>query len=123
MCIRDSNTGKVTVSVEGWYQCNFCCGTTGNSANNGILYTILWTGSGSGTRQVDSYGSQSRFNFAGGTAPVISGSFLIYLEAGDYVEPGYYSNVSISSSMGSTDSTFVAKSCWWTVALVNRSYS
>jgi hypothetical protein len=123
-----SNTGKVTVSVEGWYQCNFCCGTTGNSANNGILYTILWTGSGSGTRQVYSYGSQSRFNFAGGTAPVISGSFLIYLKAGDYVEPGYYSNVSISSAMGSTvtDQTAAlsaSKTCWWTVALVNRSYS
>jgi hypothetical protein len=118
-----SNTGKVTVSVEGWYQCNFCCGTTGNSGNGGILYPILWTGSGSGTRQVEAYGSQSRYNFAGGTAPVISGSFLIYLKAGDYVEPGYYNNQLISNAIGSTDATFAAKTTWWSVALVNRSYS
>ena len=118
-----SNTGKVTVSVEGWYQCNFCCGTTGVSANGGVLYTILWTGSGSGARQVHAYGSQSRYNFAGGTGPVISGSFLIYLKAGDYVEPGYYSNVAFSGAIGSTDATFAAKTTWWSVALVNRSYS
>ena len=118
-----SNTGRVTVTVEGWYSCMFGVATNGNSASNGSLYGILWTGAGSGSRSVAFYGSQCRFNSFGGTGPVINGSFLIYLKSGEWVEPGYYSNVAISSAMGSTDSTFVAKSCWWAVSLVNRSYS
>lgn len=118
-----SNTGKVTVSVEGWYSCQFSVAGTGNSASNGNVYGILWAGAGAGSRAAAFYGTQSRFNNFGGTAPVINGSYLIYLRSGEWVEPGYYSNVAISNAMGSTDSTFVAKSCWWTVALVNRSYS
>jgi hypothetical protein len=118
-----SNTGRVTVSIEGWYHCNFSVVTTGNSASSGNIHAILWTGSGIGSRSVAFYGHQSRFNAPGGTAPVLNGSFLIYLKAGEWVEPGYSSNVNISNAIGSTDSNFNKLSCWWTVALVNRSYS
>lgn len=121
-----SNTGRVTVSIEGWYHCAFSVATTGNSANNGSIYATLRTGSGSAASTSSSvafYGTQSRFNAAGGTGPVINGNFLIYLKAQEWVEPGYFSNVAISDAIGSTDSDFVKKSCWWTVALVNRSYN
>jgi hypothetical protein len=118
-----SNTGRVTVSIEGWYHCNFSVVTTGNSAGGGNIHAILWTGSGSGSRSVAFYGHQSRFNAPGGTAPVLNGSFLIYLKAGEWIEPGYSSNVNISNAIGSTDGNFNKLSCWWTVALVNRSYS
>jgi hypothetical protein len=121
-----SNTGRVVVSIEGWYQCQFSVATTGNSASNGSIYATLRTGSGSAASTSSSvafYGTQSRFNAPGGTGPVINGNFLIYLKAQEWVEPGYFSNVAISDAIGSTDSDFVKKSCWWTVALVNRSYS
>ena len=118
-----SNTGRVTVSIEGWYQCNFSVVTTGNSASSGNIHAILFTGSGSGSRSVAFYGNESRFNSFGGTAPVLNGSFLIYLKAGEWVEPGYSSNVAISNAIGSTDGNFNKLSCWWTVALVNRSYA
>jgi hypothetical protein len=118
-----TSVGKVTVSVEGWYKCDICVATTGASAGGGVVYTILWTGSGAGARTVAAYGGQSRFNAAGGTGPVLNGSFQIYLKAGEYVEPGYYSNAAISAAMGSTDATFAAKTCWWKVSLMNRSYN
>jgi hypothetical protein len=118
-----TNTGKITVSVEGWYQCNLSVATPGASAPGGSVYTILWKGSGAGARSVYAYGGQVRFNSPGGTGPVFNGSFLVYLKAGDYVEPGYFSNVSINAGMGSTDATFASKTCWWSIALVNRSHN
>jgi hypothetical protein len=125
-----TNTGRVTVSIDGWYQCQLSVATNGNSANGGVVYGLLWKGSGTAASSggvsagsLAMYGNQSRFNFAGGTGPVISGSFLIYLKAGEWVEPGYYSNQQINSAMGSTDAAFAAKTTWWSVALVNRSYN
>ena len=128
--VSGTNTGRVTVSIEGWYQCQLSVATNGNSVSGGVVYSILWKGSGTAASSggvsagsVAMYGGQSRFNSPGGTGPVINGSFLIYLKAGEWVEPGYYSNQQINSAMGSTDSTFVAKTTWWSVALVNRSYN
>ena len=118
-----TNTGKVTVSVEGWYQCTLSCAAGLASANGGSLYSILWTGSGAGARSVAFYGGQSRYNAAGGTAPSLNGSFIIYLKAGDYVEPGYYSNVAVSNTLGNTSSDFTSKTTWFSVALINRSHS
>ena len=121
--VSGTNTGKVTVSVEGWYQCTISCAAGLASANGGVVYSILWKGTGAGAREVFAYGGQNRFNAAGGTAPVMNGSFSVYLKAGDYVEPGYYSNVAISNTLGNSNADFTSKTTWFSVALINRSYN
>lgn len=117
----ESLTGKCTVSVEGWYQVVIQQhGDSGVGFGAGWrVRTVLWKGTGSSTRQVVQQGFNRPWNqnigFHG-----FNGTFLVYLKAGDYIEPGYWSD-------GSASDFFLADTAgtltWFSMALVNRSYA
>lgn len=120
----DSQTGKVTVSVEGWY--SVVINQHGDSAigvgNGAHLRTLLWKNRPSGSVSTDyleqqgaTYPYNSFVGFHG-----LHGNFIVYLKAGDYIEPGYYSGQASGSILsGNNEGTLT----WFSVALINRSYA
>ena len=117
----DSLTGRVTVSVEGWYQCILqqhgdSAVSFGTALRN---RAVLWRNGTGGVREVAQEGWNRPVNewvgFHG-----ISGTFLIYLKAGDWVEPGYWSNGVLSGVLSANTGGTLT---WFSVALVNRSYN
>ena len=123
-----SNSGgavnRVTASVEGWYQVVIAqhgdsdvgAGVDDSSRK---IRAMLWKGVGAGARTVYQYaplvGWRTADRFYGFT-----GTFQIYLKAGEWVEPGYSSGTSSGSTglmSGSSAET------WFSVNLTNRSYN
>ena len=117
----DSLTGRVTVSVEGWYQCILqqhgdSAVSFGTALRN---RAVLWRNGTGGVRQVAQEGWNRPVNDSVGFRG-ISGTFLIYLKAGDWVEPGYWSDGALSGVLSANTGGTLT---WFSVALVNRSYN
>ena len=80
---------------------------------------MLWKGTGAGARSVAMSGTPSNWNVTTGWRG-FGGSLLIYLKAGDYIEPGY-SSTDASGVQMTADTAGVRT--WFSLALMNRSYA
>lgn len=122
----DSSTGKVTVSVEGWY--HVVINQHGNSVPavgaGGRVRSVLWKNrpAGSTTTQsayIDQEGFAQTYNSTTGFNGV-TGTYIVYLRAGEWIEPGYNADSAIAGILtGDSDGTLT----WFSVALINRSYA
>lgn len=119
-----SETGRVTVSVEGWYQ--VVINQYGNSGVGvgafGQTRAVLYKGVGGGAGgSGDVYAQAAGHGWSNGSGyHGFRGDFLIYLRPGEWIEPGYASTGARSDVLtGDTDGELT----WFSVALVNRSYA
>lgn len=117
----DSQTGRVTVSVEGWYQCTIA--QHGDSSigpgGGGAARAMLWKGSGTGARQAVAIGPGFAWNINVGFSG-FGGDFQVYLKAGEWVEPGYSCNAA-GSNLLIADAAGLRT--WFSMSLTNRSYA
>lgn len=115
----DSQTGRCTVSNTGWYQVVIQQhGDSGLGFGvNCRVRTVLWKGRGTRTRQVVQQGFNRPWNTNTGWHG-FHGTFLIYLTAGDWIEPGYWSD-GVYADLLSGDTQ--GQLTWFSVSLVNRS--
>ena len=123
----DSATGRITVSIEGWYQAQLVAAGTGGSfgfAGGGPVRALLLQGGpGLSETPVQSGLPRPANNNVGGFYGV-DGNFLIYLKPGEWVRPGYNSTWSTPSSTtvkwtGDTAGLMT----WFSLSLTNRSYN
>ena len=121
-----SQTGRVTVSVEGWYQVVIqqhgdsavAVGTAGRV--RAVLFKGVGVGSGDHPQgQAVMQGFNTPWNNYTGFHG-ISGTFLIYLRPNEWIEPGYWSDGTGGDFLKSDSA---GKLTWFSIALVNRSYA
>jgi hypothetical protein len=124
--LYDSQTGKVTVSVEGWY--HVVINQHGNAVPavgaGGRIRSILWKNRPAGSTStqsafIDQEGFAQTYNSTTGFNGV-TGTYIVYLRAGEWIEPGYNADSAISNVLiGDEDGSLT----WFSVALINRSYA
>ena len=109
----DVTTNKVTVSVTGWYE--VVVNQHGNSSigSGGQCRAALFK-NGTLAQLAVPVNATLAQGFNG-----FAGSFPVYLQAGDYIQPGYRSDFSGSASVlyGETTGTYT----WFSVSLMNIS--
>jgi hypothetical protein len=79
---------------------------------------ILYQGSGTGSAFVVQYGQTFVYPYGSNVVQRSADTFFLYLNAGDYVQPGYNCNTATSNFL--TGDIYSTKS-YWSVTLVNRS--
>lgn len=117
----DSQTARVTVSVEGWYQVIISQDGDGAVAvpADEQIRAILFKGVGTGSRAVDQRGTPVKWTSSVGFNG-FGGTFIIYLKPGEWIEPGYSST---ASSGGTQFFTGTGANTWFSMSLINRSYN
>jgi len=93
--IYDTTNNKITVAATGWYEINVC--QHGDSPIIGAYSTKALLVVNGGTAQ---RGATCHWN---GQNVGFSGSFVVYLEEGDEVKPGYRSSSALVSQLGGGD--------------------
>jgi hypothetical protein len=100
----DLATGKFTVTYDGWYRVSFrvqCSGTI-----SGIIDSLIYRN-----------GAVVDWGPANASVNSISGSFDIYLAAGQYAQCGVHPSSTVPSGTGEAG----ALKSWMKIVLVNRS--
>ena len=105
---------KLQVSVSGWYHIEISLGLTLNSMVTDMAVALYKNGAAN-KKTGSVWGVTSILNR--GPAGV-AGSFIVYLSAGDYIQPGYWQTTSYGGSgtiVGDSNSTY------FDVSLINKS--
>ena len=115
-----ATANKVTVAVEGWYLVTVAIGLTVNTMLNNMSALLYKNGS------VFSRGPSGIGMVA---VPLenrgpdcVSGTFMVYLQGGDYVQPGYYMSTAYGAS-GSMIGDSAGTKSYFEVTLLNRSFA
>lgn len=109
---------KVTVGVSGWYQINVGFGMPINTMMTEVAPTFYKNGSVF-SRGVSVWGVTSVVNRAPSSC---QSSFNVYLQAGDYVQPGYWMTTAYSAS-GTMNGDTSGLTTYFEVTLANRSFN
>ncbi|MCV7174945.1 autotransporter outer membrane beta-barrel domain-containing protein [Mycolicibacterium sphagni] len=116
-----SQTGNtVTVTDAGTYQVEIqLAGNLDTPATSTIVKAALYRGTGGATPTVVSINAQGEHATSTSSFSGCSGSFILYCNAGDTLQPGYNSEHASSTTGFVGDGT--EATCYWSVALLNRS--
>ena len=109
-----ADLNKLTVSISGWYHVEISLGLTINTMVTDMA-VCLWKNGTVNKKTGSVWGVTSIINR--GPAGV-AGSFIIYLQAGDYIQPGYWQTTAYNAAgtiVGDANSTY------FDVALINKS--
>lgn len=109
-----SSTNSLVIGNAGWYMISLQIALSGFLSSNYAVAPQIIQNS-----QIAAWSNQS-FGTAGsfGGSSIIAGTFLLYCDAGDVLQPGYNANTSPSSTMVGAAG---GAQTFWSVALVNRS--
>lgn len=107
---------RLTITVAGWYMVKIRTPIT-FGANNGkhVALAIFKNGTADQVGGTDAWTS----SWAGTSGGSVEATFSIYCAVGDYLEPGYDLN---STTGGMFPGDAAGLQCYWSVALMNRSY-
>lgn len=104
---HDTTTNKITASVAGWYLVTVSLKASADIINGSLSTALYKNGS------VFSIG-HTQFGLATGGGDVAAGTFIVYLNKNDYVQPGYSANRS-HTLIGTTNG-----SAAWSVAFLSN---
>jgi len=110
-----ATANKLTASVAGWYHVEISLGLTINSMITDMAVCLYKNGVVN--KKAGSGWGVSYLGLVRGPAGV-AGSFIIYLSAGDYIQPGYWQTTAYSGTgtiVGDANSTY------FDVSLINKS--
>lgn len=109
-----ATANKLTVSVSGWYHVELSLGLTINTMITDMAVCIYKNGVVN--KKAGSVWGVSNVVNRGPAG--VAGSFIVYLSAGDYIQPGYWQTTTYGGSgtiVGDSNSTY------FDVALINKS--
>jgi hypothetical protein len=110
-----SDNNKLTVSIEGWYHVSI---NIGLSINTQVVdMAVALYKNGSVIKKGGSFWGLSAFGVVRGPASV-NGSFIVYLVAGDYIQPGYWQTTAYGASGTMSADIY---STYFEVSLINKS--
>lgn len=122
----DLTTGKLGVSLDGWYIVKILVKVTVSGTSAGKIRPCLYKGSGAGASALYERGmpansvnsnSDGTGNF---TTDAFGDTFIVYLAAGDYVQAAYNTETGMTYNMtGAAGET----TTYFSIALMNRSYN
>lgn len=110
-----SANNKLTVSVEGWYHVSINIGLSINTQVVDMAAALYKNGSV--IKKGGSFWGLSAFGVVRGPASV-NGNFIVYLIAGDYIQPGYWQTTAYGASGTMSADLY---STYFEVSLINKS--
>jgi hypothetical protein len=104
---------KLTVSISGWYHVEVNIGLSINTMQVDMAAVLYKNGS-----VLKKGGSYWGNNFIGRGPAQVQGSFIVYLVAGDYIQPGYW-QTTVYGAGGTMSAN--PESTYFEVSLINKS--
>lgn len=114
--VSSTANNRLTVSMDGWYTVTIRIGLNAWSSSTMRFAPLLFKNASTSPYRV------GRYTVTGDSGPSIMAVFTdVYLEAGDYVEPGYRlaNTIDLTRFVGDASGT----ETYWSVVLTNRSYA